>query len=646
MSLVITSSKQQEYDGTSGVGIEQPFSYKNHMKSPLIVKANSEIAVVSVLADRDLLIRIGERGARMGLYWGDEDYPNGFDTGPNSVVFLEVPEGEYSSVGFASTLETQMNNICRQTFSNFNEAKVELITDAGDPFQSYKITFNQNASATDISGTFGSGSFTACINDNNINPATDEIAEVFPGPYTKTDDFTISGKTITCGSANPEECVAIMSSTYLSSTSGVCEFDFSSATGDIKVGLVRNIPKDRSAPSDFNNIEQQPNQAETPGNFVDEFYDYVFTIERDSGGGATEPSSFSVGQAAIVQTAPLGPQMVQVPTASYTTAVPNASFDTSKGTFFNKVRFERYGEAIKIVLVDNKSATTTLIDTGSGALRPCGQACDFLYPKVEIEVATQSIDISRFDAGVSSANYRGYTDDRFYGYDLQTQSASQSIQDVEQVDNLTTDYSGRGVVAASIGYAPISLELSSVGAYDTINASGGQDRNWVMCLGPDPKYDTALTVEMIPNNDMMRQLGFDHTPIVESADKDAASTTNNIIFKSNVKPDSSLFDNMFIRWRPTQQQSYNAAQGSISKIVYACPRYDVRGNDHGALYYEPYERVYVDCNNTEDLMITDIGVDLVDVNEVLAKGLTGNTQIIFHIRQKEGFKVGRDSGRT
>ena len=53
MSLVITSSKQQEYNGTAGVGLEKPFSYKNHMKSPLIVKANSEVAVVSVRVDRE-----------------------------------------------------------------------------------------------------------------------------------------------------------------------------------------------------------------------------------------------------------------------------------------------------------------------------------------------------------------------------------------------------------------------------------------------------------------------------------------------------------------------------------------------------------------------------------------------------------------
>ena len=45
-------------------------------------------------------------------------------------------------------------------------------------------------------------------------------------------------------------------------------------------------------------------------------------------------------------------------------------------------------------------------------------------------------------------------------------------------------------------------------------------------------------------------------------------------------------------------------------------------------------------------MITDIGVDIVDVNEMLRKDLIGTSQINFHIRQKENFKVGRSSGRT
>ena len=55
MSLLITSSRQQEFDnvGSSTIGIEQPYSYINHMNSPLIIDANSEIAVVSIKCERD-----------------------------------------------------------------------------------------------------------------------------------------------------------------------------------------------------------------------------------------------------------------------------------------------------------------------------------------------------------------------------------------------------------------------------------------------------------------------------------------------------------------------------------------------------------------------------------------------------------------
>ena len=103
---------------------------------------------------------------------------------------------------------------------------------------------------------------------------------------------------------------------------------------------------------------------------------------------------------------------------------------------------------------------------------------------------------------------------------------------------------------------------------------------------------------------------------------------------------------MFIRFNGLQQISYNTNTGSISKILYACPRFDVNGNDTGFLYFEPHERVYIDCNNTDKLVMSDLNIELVDINEQYVEDIVGTTQINFHIRQKEGFAVGRNSGRT
>lgn len=630
MSLVITSSKQQEYNGTAGVGLEQPFSYKNHMKSPLIVKANSEIAVVSVRVDREQRITLDEDD-RIGIYWGLETAsPNIVGVESDLVAFLEVGAGSYSETEFATELELKINKLCRDTFSNFRQCQVKLTTGAGDEYRSFEITFTQNASATNVSTALASGSFTACINDNNVTAANDIIRAAYgPGPYIRTDDFTVAANVVTRGAVTAKKGIAIMSSQYLSSTSGVCEFDFDGANGNIKVGLVRNIPSAQSAPSDFNSTAQDPNFAGDDGNGIDEFYDYVFTLERTGGAGA--PTLYTVGHSLVVGQASNGLQMAEVKTASYTTAVPNASFDSSTGTYFNKVRFTRFGQEIKIEVVNNAGNASTLIDAGSGALKPTDMGCDMLYAKLEIETATENIAISQFDVGTTTSNYKSYTtNERLYGFDLvKSQTLQDSIFDMEECNNLCGF-----LTATSLGYNENPMEKAPT--YESvINASGGQDRNWVICLAPDSQYNTApLGFEMVPSDDMMRKLGFTHSPLIESNDG-VTPGNNSISFTSGKAPDYEIFENMFVRWKATQQQSFNAGMGSVSKIIYACPRFDIRGRTGGALYYEPYERVYVDCNNTEDIMITDIGVDIVDVNEILRKDLIGTSQINFHIREKK-----------
>ena len=44
--------------------------------------------------------------------------------------------------------------------------------------------------------------------------------------------------------------------------------------------------------------------------------------------------------------------------------------------------------------------------------------------------------------------------------------------------------------------------------------------------------------------------------------------------------------------------------------------------------------VYLNINNTEDLFISTMEVDLVYGDETLATGLAGKTTVVFHIRQK------------
>ena len=68
-------------------------------------------------------------------------------------------------------------------------------------------------------------------------------------------------------------------------------------------------------------------------------------------------------------------------------------------------------------------------------------------------------------------------------------------------------------------------------------------------------------------------------------------------------------------------------------MLYACPRFDTNGNTTGGLYYEPSERVYVSLNNPDQYVLSDLSIDIVDINERVADDLEGNTIVTLHIRQ-------------
>ena len=113
-------------------------------------------------------------------------------------------------------------------------------------------------------------------------------------------------------------------------------------------------------------------------------------------------------------------------------------------------------------------------------------------------------------------------------------------------------------------------------------------------------------------------------------------TSRNYVNMFSQQPPKALAaGQLFIRVSSLAHTSFNGNQRSISKILYGLPRWDARGNTTGSLYYEPHERVYLDLNyNENNQILNDLSVQLVNINEEVAKDLKGNTCVIFHIRQK------------
>ena len=90
----------------------------------------------------------------------------------------------------------------------------------------------------------------------------------------------------------------------------------------------------------------------------------------------------------------------------------------------------------------------------------------------------------------------------------------------------------------------------------------------------------------------------------------------------------------FVRLTGLTQQSFNFAKSLTSKIIYHFPRFDNAGNNSGPLYYEATEKTYLALNNAEELNITDLKVDIVNLNEEIVNDLQGTTIVVLHIRPR------------
>jgi len=619
MSLLVTSSRQQEFDGVANknIGIERSFSYINHMRSPLIIDANSEIAVVSVKCERNSNLEVDARGFRVGLYWGTEltngeNLDSAFST--NGVVYANVAGGTYTPGELSQALESALNEVATHTYSNMNSVVVETQEDSNGDFTGFEFKFIQNASTTDVKASL---SHIATINANNETPI-EPLNETYTEPtYDHTDDYTWTPGTQTM-TADATGLATATFSHPLSSTSGVCEIDFSGATKDFKIGLVRNFPEDRPCPQDFN---FNTGLEGTNFNRYDEFYDFAFSCERTD--AETTSSNFCC-QSYIDVNQAYG--MGQINNASQQAEVADADFGTANGSF-GRVRITRFGEELKVELRHNSGAggDTTIFDSTDAAIKPIGLYDDLLYLKMELTAGGGDLVVLQFDSDQSSN--RVSTDERNYGFGT-------SFDAVEEAEQLNRNIESRPGVCATLGIVEVGngfTDFVQAPTYTKINASGGQDRNWVMVTAPSLAYNTG---DMIVN-DSSDELGFIDPIVRESRNTTPASTTNDVIFDSDRTPGLLQLKNMFVRFNGLQQTTYNANKGSISKIIYACPRFDSAGTRTGELYYEPHERVYVDCNNPDQIMLSDVAIDLVDINEQYCTDLVGQTQINFHIRKKK-----------
>lgn len=90
----------------------------------------------------------------------------------------------------------------------------------------------------------------------------------------------------------------------------------------------------------------------------------------------------------------------------------------------------------------------------------------------------------------------------------------------------------------------------------------------------------------------------------------------------------------FVKVPSLTAQSFNFCKSIPSQILYHMPRFDNSGRQYGDLFFECAEKTYIDMKNIDFLNLNALDVMIVDKDERVVKDLTGDTTITLHIRHK------------
>lgn len=293
---------------------------------------------------------------------------------------------------------------------------------------------------------------------------------------------------------------------------------------------------------------------------------------------------------------------------------------------FAKVKFKLENEEISIYLLEDDDTATLLCDFTT--LKAAGgtkinlpapiNACKWnMYPVMGLRGNAKALQLEKVKHYTvaplySSSNYKNWD---FWGYTENTAGQQQWATELEgrfwnDLNDTTSGTTDDGLLVPQ-----------------TLNASGGM-ANYKNILITAPSIDYGQQITRGANSYLT--LGFAGRPIA------APNTTVNLIntIISNSVPQMTSNVSIFIRLNNFTQNTMNARQGTISKIVAHLPRFDNGGNEVGGLYFEPHEKTYLSLGNTDEILINSFDVDIVYDNEVMCKALTGKTIVCFHIRQK------------
>ncbi len=666
MSLVITSSSQQDYDrdGQVKIGLENPASFQNFLKSPLIVDKNSEVALVSIKCNRDedtIVINEGE-GEGLFVYWGAEDSNNYDTTGEfphalddiNTPIRIELFQGTYSRRSFINHLQERLETEMKKAYKEIDTITITESLDTNNVFQGFSIQFIQHGSGAAFTDKPSPEEFTPYIDDDTYINMVDD--DQYTNPAAFTDNFVASASgtdvLITGYNAGAEGdvCDVIGKAHPLSQVKSKCVIYFNGSSASnvndgYTLGLVasqgnrtgatkndygrpRGLQSDLILYPDVN----EPDAYKGADNDVPPFFwDVAFNWKPGEDGQVIH--CINNDNEKLTERMMKDITLLETPT--------NASLQAK---YWDRVEFHIVGETIKVYLgLTGKTTLTTLVDGSNTAfgsrVKPIGVTCNQLYPKIAIHNNDATNPGTAWLTTWNGHESLGYYDKSYFGLegldDPNPIEPPQNYVDLVNRIDLSSVYSTGEILTRDV-----DGNVQDYTYKGELSGNKGIDNKYVIITSEyndktnDPLYFTSRKqTETVTDNGRLGDiLGFpavaDQTTYATIADSGA-----DITFTPSGLPDSAPQESMFVRLKNMAINSYNANKQSISNIIYACPKFDSQGNTGGKLFYEPSERVYVKLNNTEKITVNSLYLDIVNVNEKVLEELVGNTIIVLHFRE-------------
>ena len=632
MSLIITSNIPKDDDlrpDTSNTF--KPYSYQNRLLNTMKIPPMSEIALESCKITKNGLLSVSAENANFASFFGPTPDTD-LDSSTTQPTFgISGPEDSFVGGG---RVERNPTDFARDITTGLGSAVYHPALVTGVGTSGVKVTVEKDPTDNGFKGFKWS---------STQNAAT----------TTKTTDFTwkdisydqSSAATITGGGKNNILTATTANGFYLqnrqlpiSQHEGTCVCEFAYATGSTQrwmIGLSRiNTDKgeDSGYKPDSYNVGYGNGQA----------------FRGAIGGGAGRGMFYDIVVAKVNDTL----RVFQAQTVTNSTAVTNgtrqgsdlimkeiiywgAAFGASpfnKGTpyditantaTFTKVRFTLSNEHISIhlwdaggfvwqLLVDNIVTKAAGATQKNNLTLPRTASQWNMYPTLHARGSGAYLTLESIDHYDAQPVYDPltYTKTNWWGH---------------------LEASGLTRWASEIDVRPWNDFSSAVELVPKLAQSGtGEMAGYVfsIIMSPSDIYGRQITQGL----NTSRIYGFGG---INVASPIAANITNlTQFFVSSDIPNIISTSSLFVRLNNFTQQSINARQGTVSKIIAHLPRFDNAGNETGGLFFQPGEKTYVALNNPDTLYVNSFDVDYVYDNETLCKAITGKSITVFHIRQQ------------